>query len=93
MKLKVTKDFLRQVLTDEKKILKKKEIDFIHVPSWDELSCKRLWKISKRGCGLQKSTFRTKYPNDKGPDREYFFNVLNTVYPDYLKKIMLHASK
>ena len=35
----------------------------------------------------------SKYPKDKGPPREYFFNILNTLYPDYLQQIMAHASK
>jgi len=27
------------------------------------------------------------------PNREYFFNILNTVYPQYLNQIMKHASE
>ena len=34
-----------------------------------------------------------KYEDTKGPNREFFFNILNTVYPDYLSQIMAHASK
>ena len=29
--------------------------------------------------------FADKYPDGKGPSREYFFNILNTLYPDYLQ--------
>ena len=43
----VNKDFLRQVFTDEKKLFKKKNVDFIHIPQWDELSVKKLWKDLK----------------------------------------------
>ena len=28
--------------------------------------------------------FADKYPKGKGPPRDYFFNVLNTIHPDYL---------
>jgi hypothetical protein len=39
------------------------------------------------------SYFPTKFPKDKGPSREYFFNILNTLQPEYLAKLMAHASK
>ena len=29
----------------------------------------------------------------KGPPRDYFFNVLNTLHPEYLAKIMAHADE
>lgn len=35
--------------------------------------------------------FPDKYPKDKGPPREYFFNILATLYPEYLKNCMDHA--
>ena len=28
--------------------------------------------------------FADKYPKGKGSPRDYFFNVLNTIHPDYL---------
>ena len=37
--------------------------------------------------------FPDKYPAGKSPPREYFFNVLNTLYPDYLQQIMSHANE
>ena len=33
------------------------------------------------------------YPKDKGPPRDYFFNVLNTVHPKYLEKLLTHANE
>ena len=39
------------------------------------------------------SFFPDKYPKDKGPPREYFFNVLNTIHPEYLRQVMEHANK
>ena len=38
------------------------------------------------------SYFPSKFPKDKGPSREYFFNILNTLQPEYLAKLMAHAS-
>ena len=48
----INKDFLRQVFADEKKLLKKKNVDFIHVPHWDELPVKNLWKDLKDDAGF-----------------------------------------
>jgi len=36
--------------------------------------------------------FPATFPKDKDPPRQYFFDVLNTVYPDYLRQIMVHAN-
>ena len=37
--------------------------------------------------------FQDDYAEDKRPCREYFFNILNTLYPDYLAQIMQHSAK
>ena len=72
--------------------MKKKHVDFIHVPHWDELSVKKLWKDMQTDAQF-KLYFQDEYTKDKGPCREYFFNILNTIYPDYLQTVMAHASK
>ena len=33
------------------------------------------------------------YPKNKGPPRTYFFNVLNTVHPEYLQQCLAHANE
>ena len=37
--------------------------------------------------------FPDKYPAGKGPPREYFFAILNTLYPEYLQRVMAHANE
>ena len=32
-------------------------------------------------------------PKGRLPDREYFFNVINTLYPDYTKELIAHAGR
>ena len=39
----MNKDFLKQVFTNEKKLLKKKNVEQIKVPQYDELSVTQLW--------------------------------------------------
>ena len=63
--------------------MKKKVIDFIEVPHYDELSVKNLFNEFKSDKEFMKC-IPDKYPDGKGPAREYFFNMLNTIYPDYL---------
>ena len=80
----MNKDFLKNVLTGEKKLMKKKAVDYISVPHWQELSVKNLWQDLQDDEAFN-VYFHDDYPNDKGPNRDYFFNLLNTIYPEYLK--------
>jgi hypothetical protein len=75
----------------KKKLLKKKDVDYIHVSHFQELSVKNLWKELKDDPAF-KIYFQDSYPDEKGPCRTYFFDILNTIYPDYLKQIMKHAA-
>ena len=86
----VNKDFLKDIFTEEKKLLKKKEVDYIAVPQWDELSVMKLWKDLKDDAAFN-VYFQDTYVDQKAPNREYFFNILNTIYPEYLKNIVDHA--
>ena len=80
----VNKDFLKQVLAEEKQLLKKKEYVPIEVPHYDELSVRSLWPQFAEDADVAKY-FPDVFPKDKGSDREYFFNVVNTIHPDFLK--------
>ena len=42
-KTQVDKAFLRQIFANEKKLMKKNQVSYIHVPHWDELSVKKMW--------------------------------------------------
>ena len=37
------KDFLKQVLTEEKLLYEMKDVKFVNIPCFDELSVKKLW--------------------------------------------------
>ena len=36
--------------------------------------------------------FQDEYPKDKVPNHDYFFNILNTIYPEYTKQITENAA-
>jgi hypothetical protein len=90
--ININKDFLKQILAGEKELLKKDEVIFIEVPHYDELSVKALWPQFSDDPEIAKY-FPDVFPQGKGPPREYFFNVLNSVQSDYLHQMMKHANE
>ena len=65
-------------------LLKKKAVDYIHVSHYEELSVKSLWTDLKADSAFN-IYFQDDYANERRPCRKYFFDLLNTVYHDYLK--------
>ena len=88
----VNKDFLKAVLNDEKRLLTMNECKVINVPKFDELSVKNIYPLFKKDQSFM-VYFPDVFPKDRWPHREYFFTVLNTVYPEYLAKLITHANK
>ena len=76
----MNKDFLRAVLADKKKLLKLSDVKMINVPKYEELSVKKLFPYLKDD-PIFMMYLPDKYPKGHPPDREYFFNVLNTLNP------------
>ena len=88
----VTKDFLRQILAEDKQLLKMSEVKQVNIPKFDELSVKNLFPKFKEDADVM-SYLPDRLPSGKLPDRTYFFNVLNTVRPEYVKEMVEHANK
>ena len=79
----LNKDFLKEIFTEEKKLLRLDEVKRICVPLYDELAVIKLWPMMKSDQELMKF-FPTKMAKGRVPDREYFFNVLNNFQGEYL---------
>ena len=88
----MNKDFIKQVFAGEKQLLKKTEVDYVTVPKYEELSVKALYPQFSKDAKFN-AYFPDKYAAGKGPPRDYFFNVMNTLHPEYLKQVMSHANK
>ena len=86
----MNKDFLKEVFAEEKALLKLKEVKRRHVPLYDELSVIKLWPMMKEDKSFMRY-FPAKLPKGRVPDREYFFNILNTFHEPYLDQIIQHA--
>ena len=73
----MNKDFLKEVLGEDKALLRLDQVSRINVPLYDELSVGNIWPMLKNDEKFM-LYFPTKMAKGRGPDREYFFNILNT---------------
>ena len=87
----VNRDFLRQVLKGDKKLLSMAECKFVTVPQYDELGVKHVFPKFKHDPEVMKY-LQDEYPKDRFPDRTYFYTVLNTVHPEYVGDMIAHAN-
>ena len=62
------------------------------MPKYDEISVKALFPTFKDDKEFMQF-FPEKFPKDKGPPRKYFFDMLNTVHPEYLEQVLAHADE
>ena len=85
-----TKDFAKEVFAGRKRLLKMREVKFINVTKYEELSVKRLYDnfLSLDGMSFY---FPDKYPEGRQCDREYMFNVANTLYEQITTELIHHA--
>ena len=74
----MNKDFLKEVLAEDKALLRLEQVSRINVPLYDELSVGNIWPMMKNDEKFM-LYFPTKMAKGRVPEREYFFNILNTV--------------
>ena len=86
----INKDFLKQVLANENKLIKMSALRSINVPKFDEVSVKKIWPLIKQDPYVL-IYFPGEYAKGREPDRKYTFDVLNTIRPDYFKNMIEHA--
>ena len=56
----------------------------VNVPHYDELSVQNLWADMKSHEEFMKY-FPSKFPKGRLPDRQYFFNAMNTIMEEYVE--------
>ena len=83
----INKDFLRMILMEEKKLFTLEEKREINVPRYDELSVVLLYPKFKNDARFM-AYFPDTLPKGRWPDRKYFFNVMNTLYPEYTQSLV-----
>ena len=87
-----TKDYAKEIFAEKKQLIKKKDILFIDVPKYDELSVKGLYDKFLKMPSMDKY-FPDKYPKGRQCDRDYMFNIANTLNQDVVQELIEHAVK
>ena len=85
-----TKEFLKAIFENSKKLLKIGDTKFISVIKYDEISVKELYQRFMSLNGVS-DYFPDKYPKGRQCDREYMFNVVNTLHPNVVQEVVNHA--
>ena len=88
----INKDFLKDVLVKDKKLMKMQDVSVINVPLYDELSVIKIWPQVRHDAQLMQY-FPTKLPKGRVPDREYFYNLVNTHHPEFVQQLIAHANE
>ena len=82
---------MRQVLKGEKSLLPIAECKFVTVPQYDELGVKNVFP-KFIGDSEVMQYLQDEYAKNRYPDRTYFFTILNTVHPEYMRDMIAHAN-
>jgi hypothetical protein len=71
-------------------LLKMSEVRPINMPKFDELSVKKVYPMICRDNELMRY-FPDSYPKGREPDRQYVFNILNSLRGEYVARIIKNA--
>ena len=74
-----TKDYAKDIFGEKKLLIRKKHLMQIDVPKYDELSVKNLYSKLLALDNMEKY-FPDTYPKGRLCDREFMFNVANTLH-------------
>ena len=68
------------------------EVKFCHSPSFDETSVKNIYNkvVKMEGMAVY---FPDKFPKGRTCEKEYMYNVWNTMYPESVEMVIEHANK
>jgi hypothetical protein len=78
----VNKDFLKDVLAERKALMPLIEVKHINVPLYNELSIKNLGPMMAQEPEFMRY-FPDQLPKGRQMDRQYFFNIMNSLNPEY----------
>ena len=66
------------------------DVKHVHVLLYDELAMVRIWPQMQDNEEFMQY-FPSKFTKNRLPDREYFYNIMNTVQGEYLQALTKHA--
>ena len=86
------KNFLQAVLKGDKMLLKMSKVRFLNVPHYDELGIRNIMPQLKDDVTFNRY-FPDKLPKGRTMDRAYFWNILNTIRPEYAADLLKFANE
>ncbi len=86
----LNKAWLKDIFAGKKRLLKLKDVNRIAVPKYDEVSVKGLYDKLLNLKGM-KDYFPDKYAKGRTADREYMFNIANTLHQNIVEEVVCHA--
>jgi hypothetical protein len=85
-----TKDVLKDIFAGRKKLIKSKDMQYISTPRYDEISVKHLYDKLLKLEGMAEH-FPSKYGKGRQCDREFLFNIANTLHPGVMAELLAYA--
>lgn len=84
---KLSMRFVKDFLAGKKQLLKASQATQVNVPQYPELALSQVFELMKSDAALV--TYLDWYDDSRDfPERWYFYNVLATLYPDYLDHLI-----
>ena len=80
--------FLRAIFCNKKKALKQTKVQSIVVPHYDELSVKNLYGDAMKDELVKDYLPELEQNSNRIPERDFFFGILNSLRPQYLRKVI-----
>ena len=88
----VTKDHLKDVLAGKHSFLLNKDIKVCKITQYSEISVKLIYERALKHPNLAKY-MPPALPKGRTIDKEYFYNVFNTLYPEEVSALLKHANE
>ena len=85
--------FIKALLNDQKQALQRDKVILTEIPRFEELSVKNLYNDAINDQIVGPYLPSLEMNSNRIPERDFFFGVLGTLKPDYLKKIIKDANE
>ena len=88
----ITKGYLKQILKGQKKLFKLQDVRFVNSPNYDEVGVKALCAKIVENPQIQ-LYFPDSFPKGRQCDKQYMYNVWNTIEPEEVEAVIKHANR
>jgi hypothetical protein len=88
----LTKDFIKAIFAGNKSLMKLSAVKMVSVKKYDEISVKALYS-KLVGLPNMAQYFPASYCKGRQCDRDYLFNITQSIHPDVMKELLDYAHK